>query len=93
MVSISEVLRLSGDYALAYTRARKPPIPPPSEDAVLISLSDKINLSEQAIESGKKFQKLNFKIYASEGTAKFYENACVKCEVVNKITKTSAPRS
>ncbi len=54
---------------------------------MLISLSDKVNLSEQAIEIGKEFQKLGFKIYATEGTAKFYENAGVKCEVVNKIAE------
>ena len=54
---------------------------------MLISLSDKVNLSEQAVEIGKEFQKLGFKIYATEGTAKFYEKAGVKCEVVNKIAE------
>ena len=39
------------------------------------------------------FQKLGFKIYATEGTAKFYEKAGVKCEVVNKITETLCARS
>ncbi|WP_295040656.1 hypothetical protein [uncultured Fibrobacter sp.] len=39
------------------------------------------------------FQKLGFKIYATEGTAKFYEAAGVKCEVVNKITETLCARS
>ncbi|SHG46624.1 MGS-like domain-containing protein [Fibrobacter sp. UWH9] len=33
------------------------------------------------------FQELGFKIYATEGTAKFYEKAGVKCEVVNKIAE------
>ena len=33
------------------------------------------------------FQDLGFKIYATEGTAKFYEQAGVKCEVVNKIAE------
>ena len=33
------------------------------------------------------FQDLGFKIYATEGTAKFYEQASVKCEVVNKIAE------
>ncbi|PJJ40669.1 MGS-like domain-containing protein [Hallerella succinigenes] len=60
---------------------------------MLISLSDKVNLSEQAVEIGKEFQKLGFKIYATEGTAKFYEKAGVKCEVVNKITETLCARS
>ena len=39
------------------------------------------------------FQKLGFKIYVTEGTAKFYEKAGVKCEVVNKITETLCARS
>ena len=93
-VSISEVLGLSDDYALAYYKSQEAAGSLlPSEGAVLISLSDKVNLSEQAIEIGKEFQKLGFKIYATEGTAKFYEKAGVKCEVVNKITEISAPRS
>ena len=59
----------------------------PSEGAVLISLSDKVNLADQAIAIGEEFQKLGFKIYATEGTAKFYEKAGVKCEEVNKINE------
>ena len=59
----------------------------PSEGAVLISLSDKVNLADQAIAIGEEFQKLGFKIYATEGTAKFYEKAGVKCEEVNKISE------
>ena len=93
-VSISEVLGLSDDYALAYYKSQEAAGSLlPSEGAVLISLSDKVNLVDQAIEIGKEFQKLGFKIYATEGTAKFYEKAGVKCEVVNKIKETSAPRS
>ena len=92
-VSISEVLGLSDDYALAYYKSQEAAGSLlPSEGAVLISLSDKVNLSEQAIEIGKEFQKLGFKIYATEGTAKFYEKAGVACEVVNKIKETSSAR-
>ena len=87
-VVIIEVLGLSDDYALAYYKSQEAAGSfLPNEGAVLISLSDKVNLSEQAIEIGKEFQKLGFKIYATEGTAKFYEAAGVKCEVVNKIAE------
>ncbi len=82
------MLGLSDDYALAYYKSQEAAGSfLPNEGAVLISLSDKVNLSEQAIEIGKEFQKLGFKIYATEGTAKFYEKAGVKCEVVNKIAE------
>lgn len=88
MRSTGEVLGLSTDYALAYYKSQEAAGSIlPSEGAVLISLSDKVNLADQAIEVGKEFQKLGFKIYATEGTAKFYEKAGVKCEVVNKIAE------
>ena len=48
-------------------------------------LSDKESLSEQAIETGKGFAKLGFKILAIEGTVLFYEKAGVSCEVIAKI--------
>lgn len=88
MRSTGEVLGLSSDYSLAYYKSQEAAGSIlPSEGAVLISLSDKVNLADQAIEVGKEFQKLGFKIYATEGTAKFYEKAGVKCEVVNKIAE------
>ena len=88
MRSTGEVLGLSDDYALAYYKSQEAAGSNlPSEGAVLISLSDKVNLADQAIAIGKEFQKLGFKIYATEGTAKFYEKAGVKCEEVNKISE------
>lgn len=88
MRSTGEVLGLSDDYALAYYKSQEAAGSNlPSEGAVLISLSDKVNLADQAIVIGEEFQKLGFKIYATEGTAKFYEKAGVKCEEVNKINE------
>lgn len=88
MRSTGEVLGLSDDYALAYYKSQEAAGSNlPSEGAVLISLSDKVNLADQAIAIGEEFQKLGFKIYATEGTAKFYEKAGVKCEEVNKINE------
>lgn len=87
-VFIIEVLGLSSDYALAYYKSQEAAGSIlPSEGAVLISLSDKVNLADQAMAVGQEFQKLGFKIYATEGTAKFYEKGGVKCEVVNKINE------
>ncbi|MCQ2120289.1 MAG: carbamoyl-phosphate synthase large subunit [Fibrobacter sp.] len=88
MRSTGEVLGLSSDYALAYYKSQEAAGSIlPSEGAVLISLSDKVNLADQAMAVGQEFQKLGFKIYATEGTAKFYEKGGVKCEVVNKINE------
>ncbi len=88
MRSTGEVLGLSDDYALAYYKSQEAAGSNlPSEGSVLISLSDKVNLADQAIAIGEEFQKLGFKIYATEGTAKFYEKAGVKCEEVNKINE------
>ena len=54
-VVIIEVLGLSDDYALAYYKSQEAAGSfLPNEGAVLISLSDKVNLSEQAIEIGKE---------------------------------------
>ena len=69
MRSTGEVLGLSDDYALAYYKSQEAAGSMlPSEGSVLISLSDKESLSEQAIETGKGFAKLGFKILAIEGT-------------------------
>ena len=55
MVVIIEVLGLSDDYALAYYKSQEAAGSfLPNEGAVLISLSDKVNLSEQAVEIGKE---------------------------------------
>ena len=55
MRSTGEVLGLSDDYALAYYKSQEAAGSVlPNEGAVLISLSDKVNLSEQAIEIGKE---------------------------------------
>jgi carbamoyl-phosphate synthase large subunit len=55
MRSTGEVLGLSDDYALAYYKSQEAAGSfLPNEGAVLISLSDKVNLSEQAIEIGKE---------------------------------------
>ncbi len=58
MRSTGEVLGLSDDYSLAYYKSQEAAGSfLPSEGAVLISLSDKVNLSEQAIEIGKELKK------------------------------------
>ena len=88
MRSTGEVLGLSDNYALAYYKSQEAAGSVlPSGGSVLISLSDKENLKEEAIAVGREFENAGFKILATEGTAKFYEKAGVPCEVVNKISE------
>ena len=54
-VFIIEVLGLSSDYALAYYKSQEAAGSIlPSEGAVLISLSDKVNLADQAMAVGQE---------------------------------------
>lgn len=86
MRSTGEVLGLSDSYALAFYKSQEAAGSRlPSKGSVLISLSDKESLSEQAIAIGKGFIDLGFNILATEGTARFYEKAGVTCEVIAKI--------
>ena len=58
MRSTGEVLGLSEDFALAYYKSQEAAGSIlPSSGAVLISLSDKTNLCDQAIEVGQRLQK------------------------------------
>ena len=55
MRSTGEVLGLSNDYALAYYKSQEAAGSIlPSEGAVLISLSDKVNLADQAMAVGQE---------------------------------------
>lgn len=86
MRSTGEVLGLSDSYALAFYKSQEAAGSRlPSKGSVLISLSDKESLSEQAIAIGKGFIDLGFTILATEGTARFYEKVGVSCEVIAKI--------
>ena len=52
---------------------------------VLISLSNKEGQKEQVIKIGKTLKDLGFTLVGTKGTADFYNDNGIKCEVVNKI--------
>ncbi len=94
MRSTGEVLGLSDSFALAFYKSQEaagnflPSELDPSKGAgkVLISLSDKDSFSKEAIINiGKTFVKLGFVILATEGTAEFFRNGGVACEIIAKI--------
>ena len=94
MRSTGEVLGLSDSFALAFYKSQEaagnflPSELDPSKGAgkVLISLTDKDSLpAETIINVGRLFLELGFTILATEGTAKFFQNAGVACEEVAKI--------
>ncbi|WP_369413753.1 hypothetical protein [Brucepastera parasyntrophica] len=92
MRSTGEVLGLSDSPSLAFYKSQEAAgnfLPAGFEEgsSILISLSDKQNLREQAINVGKIFSGLGFKILATEGTAGFYREAGVPCEVIAKLNE------
>jgi len=101
MRSTGEVLGLSENYAFAFYKSQEAAgtfLPAdlasvPGADSsvsprkVLISISEKDSLAAQAVEVGKAFVALGFKILATEGTAEFYRKAGVECEIIAKLNE------
>ena len=92
MRSTGEVLGLAENFPLAFYKAQEaagselPHAPAAWENKkVLLSLSDKENLKDQVLEVGRTLKNLGFTLVGTKGTADFYNNAGIKCEVVNKI--------
>jgi carbamoyl-phosphate synthase large subunit len=94
MRSTGEVLGMSENSSIAYLKSQEGaglPLPRPpaaGETAkVLVSLSDKDNLRDQSIEVGKSLVKLGFSILATEGTAKFFEENNIPCQIIAKLNE------
>ena len=92
MRSTGEVLGLAENFPLAFYKAQEaagselPHAPAAWENKkVLISLSYKEGQKDQVIEIGKTLKDLGFTLVATEGTADFYNENGIKCDVVNKI--------
>ncbi len=83
MRSTGEVLGLADNFGLAFYKAEEAASPPlPHEGTVLISLVEK---NEEALEIGRSFARLGFRILATEGTWKFFTGSGVPCERINKM--------
>ena len=83
MRSTGEVLGLADSFSLAFFKAEEAAKPAlPSEGTVLISTSEKTPILE---DIGKEFQKLGFRILATEGTKKFLSDKGVKSDTILKL--------
>jgi len=83
MRSTGEVLGLADNFGLAFFKAEEAASPPlPQEGTVLISLVDK---NEEALEIGRAFARLGFRIVATQGTWAFFRANGVPCERINKM--------
>lgn len=82
MRSTGEVLGMADNFGLAFLKAQEAANNRlPAGGTVLISLADK---NETALEVGKAFHSLGFKIRATEGTWRFFQDKHIPCERINK---------
>lgn len=92
MRSTGEVLGLAENFPLAFYKAQEaagselPHAPAAWENKkVLISLSNKESQKDEVLKIGKTLKDLGFTLIGTKGTADFYNDNGIKCEVVNKI--------
>ncbi|MCD8284123.1 MAG: carbamoyl-phosphate synthase large subunit [Opitutae bacterium] len=82
MRSTGEVLGLAPNFGAAFFKAQEAAgTKLPTGGRVLITIAEK---NEQALEIGRGFAKLGFKIRATAGTYDFYTKNGVECEFVKK---------
>jgi carbamoyl-phosphate synthase large subunit len=84
MRSTGEVLGLADSYGLAFFKAQEATQQPlPSEGTVLITVADpdKISIADTA----KEFDKIGFRILATEGTHKYLSEKGIKSEQILKV--------
>ena len=92
MRSTGEVLGLAESFPLAFYKAQEaagselPHAPAAWENKkVLISLSNKDSQRDQVLTIGKTLKELGFTLVGTQGTADFFNDNGIKCELVNKI--------
>jgi carbamoyl-phosphate synthase large subunit len=85
MRSTGEVLGMAESFGLAFYKAEEAAgMLLPETGTVLMSLFQK---GKKAADVGKAFEKLGFKILATEGTAKFLFENGIACQVVKKMNE------
>jgi len=84
MRSTGEVLGLADSYGLAFFKAQEATQQPlPSEGTVLITVADPDKTS--IAETAKAFEKIGFKILATEGTQKYLADKGIKSQHILKV--------
>ena len=93
MRSTGEVLGMAENFPLAFYKAQEaagselPDAPAAGETKkILISLIEKKTQKEQVLFIGKTLKDLGFTLVGTQGTADFYNENGIQCEVVNKIS-------
>ncbi len=84
MRSTGEVLGLADSFGLAFFKAQEAAgMKLPTHGAVLITVADPDKIA--MLESAKRFQQMNFKIFATSGTQKFLAENGVSSHPIMKI--------
>jgi len=84
MRSTGEVLGIADSFGLAYFKAQEATQSPlPTSGTVLISVSDQDKPA--ALETAREFNKLGFKIKATEGTYRFLKEHGIEAEEIKKL--------
>ncbi|MDY6837800.1 MAG: carbamoyl-phosphate synthase large subunit [Thermodesulfobacteriota bacterium] len=84
MRSTGEVLGLADSFGLAFYKAQEGTQQVlPSEGAVLITVSGRDK--QASLEVAKKFEKLGFRIKATEGTQQFFSDRGIESEAIRKL--------
>ena len=84
MRSTGEVLGMADSFGMAYYKALEAAQQHlPSEGTVLITVSDEDKLP--SLQVARRFEKLGFKIRATQGTFQFFSNNGIQAEPIDKI--------
>ena len=84
MRSTGEVLGLADSFGLAYFKAQDATRQPlPAEGAILMTIAEQDKLG--IVETAREFDKLGFKIRATEGTCRFLAEKGIKTEPILKM--------
>lgn len=84
MRSTGEVLGMADSFELAFIKAQESiNLPIPTSGTVLISVND--SDKAEALEVAKVFLKAGFKIRATKGTCRYFQENSIACEEIKKI--------
>jgi carbamoyl-phosphate synthase large subunit len=90
MRSTGEVLGMAPTFGLAYFKSQEAALSPlPQKGTVFISVTDKDKAA--MLDTAREFQKLGFRIKATNGTFKFLTQQGVKAELSYKIHEHQRP--
>ena len=88
MKSTGEVMGFDKDFGMAFAKSQIASTNSlPKKGLAFISLKDAHK--DEGIDLAKQLKKLNFKLCATKGTAKYIQKHGIKCEIINKVSSGS----